>query len=145
MGSVVSMGSKTSLRVAPKKTPTEATVPATDTLKRRLARPIVNVSGVEREQAGGGRREEEKVGKCRRAGAAGRHGDSAPSPIGFHPFSMRYLGARISHGHSLDFSSVHVDTDPCIYIALEGLVAKVCVVDQSDGADTYIRNTTDST
>jgi hypothetical protein len=51
MGSVMSMGSKTSLRVAPQKTPTEATVPAAETLRKRLIKPIVDVS--EAERAGG--------------------------------------------------------------------------------------------
>jgi len=49
IGSVVSMGSKTSLRVAPMKIPTVAAVPAADTLRKRLIKPIVSDSGVARE------------------------------------------------------------------------------------------------
>lgn len=51
MGSLASMGSKTSLRVAPKKTPTEATVPAAVTLRTRLMRPILGSGeGLERSE-----------------------------------------------------------------------------------------------
>jgi hypothetical protein len=49
IGSLASMGSKTSLRVAPKNTPTEATVPAAVTLRTRLMRPIF----VDGEEVGG--------------------------------------------------------------------------------------------
>lgn len=51
MGSVVSMGSKTSLRVAPKKMPTEAIDPAVVILTALLMRPIaVRIEEVRREE-----------------------------------------------------------------------------------------------
>lgn len=67
IGSFASMGSKTSLRVAPKKTPTEATAPAAVILRVRLMMPIVLVTV---------RTGDEGDNKLRRLGISGRESRS---------------------------------------------------------------------
>lgn len=52
IGSEVSMGSNTSLRVAPQNTPTVATVPAAETFNRRLKRPRLLYRETERRGRG---------------------------------------------------------------------------------------------